>query len=473
MRILICGTGKIARELLKRLGEGWRVTLIDKDKQELDKCHGLFPNIEAVHQEDASSPVVLDEVDVGGFDYVLAMTGNDEVNRVIAEYAEKKQAGHVSVLIHEADNRDKFKDLDAHTIMASTMVAQSLYYYLQDPRVRVTPIASGPATIMEFEAVHHFRAVGRKAKSLNTEGSRLVAIYRGQELIYPDGDTKIMPEDKLVIMGDTETFPQVCDLLECGQPHFPLAYGAGLLVALPREDDEGKLNAILDEGLFISQNTKVKNIRVLCSGACLAPIEERIKDWPHAVEKTELAAEGGVADQVRDIAGQGGFGLIVIPSPSKNLLSSLLSASMTELAKDLDCPLLVARGSAPYKKVLLPFNGAEYAEQALEVTIDLARQLGVEELDAAVVSEPGFITGDDDDHWLESVTNRLDELAHIHKMRIGRQIRKGNPVNEISALSEDYDLIVIGSGKTGKGFLSPNVAEHLARKTACSALLVP
>ena len=473
LRILICGAGKIARELLKRLGEGWRVTLIDKDGDELEKARGLIPNIESVHQEDASSPVVLDNVEVGGFDYVLAMTGNDDVNRVIAEYAEEKKAGHVSVLIHEAEDRDKFSDLDVHTVMASAMVAQSMYYYLQDPRVRVTPISSGPATVMEFEAVHHFRAVGRRALEFNTENSRLVAIYRGKELIYPDADTMIKPEDRMIILGDADTFPQVCGLLECGQPHFPLAYGASLLVALPREDDEGRMNAFLDEGLFIAQNTKVKKVRILCASNCFLSVKDRLKAWPHEVDHTDMAAEGGVADQVRQMADEGGYGLIVIPPPSKNLLSSLVSASLTELTKNLECPLLLARGSAPYKKVLIPFNGESYAEKAMEVTIDMAKQLGVKEVDAVVVNEPGFITGNDGGDWLEEIGARIDELAHIHKMRIGKVTRKGNPVNEISAVSGEYDLIVIGSDKKGKGLFSPNVAEHLARKTVCSALLVP
>jgi nucleotide-binding universal stress UspA family protein len=186
-----------------------------------------------------------------------------------------------------------------------------------------------------------------------------------------------------------------------------------------------------------------------------------------------MADEGGVADQVRQMAAEGGYGLIVIPPPSKNLLSSLVSASLTELTKNLECPLLLARGSAPYKKVLIPFNGESYAEKAMEVTVDMAKQLGVKEVDAVVVSEPGFITGDDGGDWLEEIGARIDELAHIHKMRIGKVTRKGNPVNEISAVSGEYDLIVIGSDKKGKGLFSPNVAEHLARKTECSALLVP
>lgn len=474
MRILICGTGKIARELLKRLGEGWQVTLVDKQQGELDKCPGLFPNIEAMHNEDASSPVVLDKLGVGDFDYVMAMAGDHEVNKAVAGFAVEKGAGHVTALVHDAEHKEELEAMDVHTVMASSMVAQSIKHYLDDPRMRVTAIASGPATIMEFEAAHYFRSVGRRVAELESAGTRVMALYRGKDLLFPGPDEKIKPEDKVVILGDAETFPEVCHLLECGEPHFPLAYGHGLLIALPRESDQARLHAFLEEGLFISRNTKVRNVHVLCTSECFTFMDGQIKAWPQEVETVEMAEEGKVADQVRKLSkDKGGYGLILIPPPSKTLLSSFLRASLTVMAHELECPLLIARGTSPYERVLLPFNGADYAEKALEVTIDMARQLGIEQVDAVMVEEPGFITGGQEGVWLEGVKQRLDELAHIHKTRIGQVVRKGNPVKEIEALSGGYDLMVIGSEKSGKGFFAPNVAEHLARKSACSVLVVP
>lgn len=474
MRILICGTGKIARELLKRLGEGWQVTLVDKQQGELDKCRGLFPNIESMHAEDASSPVVLDKLGVGDFDYVMAMAGDHEVNKAVAGFAVEKGAGHVTALVHDAEHKEELEAMDVHTVMASSMVAQSIKHYLDDPRMRVTSIASGPATIMEFDAAHFFRAVGMRVSDLESQKTRIVALYRGKQLIFPGQEEKIRPEDKLVLMGDAETIPEICGVLECGEPHFPLAYGHGLLIALPRESDQAKLHAFLDEGLFIARNTKVKNVHVLCTSECFAFMNGQIKAWPQEMETVEMAEEGEVANQIRKLSrDKGGYGLIVIPPPSKSLLVSFLKSSLTEMAHELGSPLLIARGTSPYEKVLLPFNGKDYAEKALEVTIDMAGQLGVDRVDAVMVEEPGFITGGQDGEWLEGVRLRLEELAHVHKKRIGQVVRKGNPVKEIEALSGNYDLMVIGSEKSGKGFFSPNVAEHLARKSKCSVLVVP
>ncbi len=53
MNILICGVGYIAQELLKRLGESWKTTLVDKDETILTwRVVGILRNQRLVFPEE-------------------------------------------------------------------------------------------------------------------------------------------------------------------------------------------------------------------------------------------------------------------------------------------------------------------------------------------------------------------------------------------------------------------------------------
>ena len=119
----------------------------------------------------------------------------------------------------------------------------------------------------------------------------------------------------------------------------------------------------------------------------------------------------------------------------------------------------------------MPFNATSKAESALGVAVDLARQFGAE-VAVAVVEEPEFIRGVEEEEWTESVLKRVRELAHIHKFEFEEIIKKGNPVKEVVALAQDFNLIVLGSTTKDKGLFSPHVGEHMAQDVPCSVLII-
>jgi nucleotide-binding universal stress UspA family protein len=146
---------------------------------------------------------------------------------------------------------------------------------------------------------------------------------------------------------------------------------------------------------------------------------------------------------------------------------------MIDLAHSLPCPLLVAKSTQPYEKILVPFDGSRLTEQALQTAIDLAEQIGAG-VTAVVVEEPDFIHGeeDDEDSWRERVLKQVRSLAHIHKAEIEELVRQGNPAREILAVAAQYNLMIIGSSRRKKEFFSPNVGDILVRKSPCSVLIL-
>jgi trk system potassium uptake protein TrkA len=467
MKVLICGAGKVARHLLARLGERWQVTLIDKFEDKLQDPISKFQNVEKVIAADASSPVTLNDAGVADFDYVLALTENDKVNLAICDHAGSQGVSHLLALVNEEENRERFLKIGARPVLGSTMLAKSIHHYLQDPRINLMSLTLGQAEIMEMDVADYFQVVGKRVTSLMDEDWRLVAILRQNEMFFPNSDTFIEAGDRLVIVGRPDSFKILCTKLECGIPHFPLGYGPDLLLALlPGSNHE----ELIKETMHLAQNTKVKSLTVLCSKE-ESDIQQALETWTQTTDIKVVNVEGEVEDDLEERGSQENYGVMVVHPFEASFFVSLAKPTLISLAHSISCPLLVARQTHPYERILVPFNATNKAELALGVAVDLAHQFGAE-VAVAVVEEPEFIRGQEEEEWTDSVLKRLRELAHIHKFEFAEIIKKGNPVKEVVALAKDFNLMVLGSTTREKGLFAPHVGEHMAQDVSCSVLIV-
>ncbi|MGE4290579.1 MAG: NAD-binding protein [Desulfovibrio sp.] len=468
MKMLICGAGSIARELLRQLGDEWRIVLVDKSPERLEQASALNQEVCEILAEDASSPVVLEKAGIGSMRYVLALTGDHRVNRAVADFAHDAGVPHICALVNNPEDARELREKGVHALLAGQLVAANIYHYLQDPRMRVMPLGGGPANLMEVNASEHMLVIGKRAAYFNRRKSRLVGIFRRDKLLFPRPDTVIRSGDRLVILGDTRVFQDVCTLLECDNPHFPLAYGPGLLVAVPARPGQGTA-PVLMEALHLAQNLQIKNVTLL--GAEPDGLSaEHLQTWPQNLG-TEIRPLGEELEAgVRSACREGNFGLVLIPPLEGGMFKALGRPTYVTLARELERPLLVARGTVPYKRVLVPFSGTAMSELALEIAVDAASQLGAS-LAAVIVEQPDFLTGDEEGQWRDKAVARLNELRHIHKAEIEIVERRGNPVREVLAVAENFDLLVIGSTNRDRGLLTPNVGERLAGGAPCSVLL--
>jgi Trk K+ transport system NAD-binding subunit/nucleotide-binding universal stress UspA family protein len=467
MKVLICGAGKVARHLLSRLGERWHITLIDKSEEKLQDLIPKFHNVQKVIAADGSSPVTLDDAGVADFDYVLALTENDKVNLAICDYAGSQGVNHLLALVNEAENKERFQKIGARPVLGSTLLAKSIHHYLQDPRINLMSLTLGQAEIMELDVSDHFQVVGKGTSSLTSDDWRLVAILRENVMFFPDSETVIEVGDRLVIVGQPDSFKALCIHLDCGVPHFPLGYGPDLLLALLPGSNREEL---VKESMHLAQNSKVKSLTVLCSQE-ESDIQQALGTWTQTTDIKVVKVEGEVEDYLEKTGGQENYGVMVVHPFEASFFISLAKPTLISLAHAISCPLLVARQSHPYERILVPFNATSKAELALGVAVDLARQLEAE-IAVAVVEEPEFIRGAAEEEWAESVANVVQELAHIHKFDFEVIIKKGNPVKEVVALAKDFNLLVMGSTTRDKGLFSPHVGERMAQDVPCSVLII-
>lgn len=468
MHVLICGAGLVTTELLKRLGTTWRVTLVEKDRTKTSACLNRCDMVVRTIYEDASSTVVLDEAEIGKQDYVLALTDRDVVNLAVVRHARQCGVIHVLALVHDPALVEEMETLGARVVLVGSLPARHIYQYLEDPRIAVTPLTTGQGEVLEVDTSVYFRMIGRHALSIRGEGWRLAAVFRQGNFLLPDYGTRIEIGDRMVIVGQAGSFQPVCSLVECNSPHFPLAYGRGVLVGLLSGSVEQ--DTVLDEALYLAKYTKVSHIEVVCAeDHC--DVEKKIKEYSHVFD---IQLDSNADDLLRRIAmrvQEGSIGCVVIPPFESALWNRLLKPPMVGLAHSLGCPVLISRGSEPYRRIIVPYHSNAIAELTLEVSIDFAKQVQAE-LSVIIVEEEDFVHGDDWKISPEDLTKRVEEISHIHKIKLEIIHRKGNPVKEITAVAKEYDLLIVGSSTDRKGLFFPHVGELLTETVSCSVLVV-
>ncbi|MCF8044102.1 MAG: NAD-binding protein [Desulfarculaceae bacterium] len=468
-KIIICGAGPVTHELLKRLSGRWEPTLVGQSKENLERAHAVYAGELTTFEGDPSSPVVLEQAGLAEQQYVAALSEDDAVNLAVAQAARQAGVAQVLAVYYQAASQAGFNELGVEALLASATLAREVNHFLEEPDLMVTPLGLGRGAVMELEAEDLPHLVGRRVDSVRGDKWRLVALIREQQLVLPHPHNRIQPGDHLLLLGPADTYGEVCAQLECGLPGFPLSWGHTLLVVLNSKDPD-EHEGLMNEALAWALNSQVSDTVILCrEGQC--DLQAQLNEWPAASQVRVEQAPSGLLERARELCRQGEVGLVVMGKFELTLLESLAKSTLMNLAESLGAPVVLAGGTLPYQKILVPFNGGPRSLAALEVAAEVARQTGGE-VSLAMVEEPEFVRGEDSGPWVEQVQAQAREQAHIHKLSIREEVLRGNPVHEIRKLSSDYDLLVVGGSSRGRGVLSPNVGEHLAEKAGCSVLVV-
>jgi len=139
-----------------------------------------------------------------------------------------------------------------------------------------------------------------------------------------------------------------------------------------------------------------------------------------------------------------------------------------------------------YKNILIPTDGSDTAEMAVEQGIGLASAIGAKVCGLYVIDTSAFIGVPTEAIW-ESMKNLLEEegkkaLATIEELAKESGVEcevllnEGSPYKDIvrTAKDKEIDLIVMGTaGRVGLDrFLLGSVAEKVVRTAPCPVMVV-
>lgn len=136
------------------------------------------------------------------------------------------------------------------------------------------------------------------------------------------------------------------------------------------------------------------------------------------------------------------------------------------------------------KNILVPTDGSEYTEEALEMAIGLAKLTGAKVTTLSVVDREAVMGGPlgVGTETITEILNReaqeavafVKEKCEAANIEVATQVLAGPPAEIIMEESGKYDLIVMSSlGKTGLSkFLIGSVAEKVIRTAKCPVLVI-
>jgi trk system potassium uptake protein TrkA len=203
MHIVIAGAGEVGYNLAKVLCEHHDVYVLEIDERKIETLSNL--NVSVVKGNSANLNV-LKSVGVDRADVFLAVTGNDEVNMLSGVLARRLGARKVVVRVGNPEYVDKPVIRD-HPLGFDLVVCPQLVLANEIANILMIPgfvefitLSGGEANVFEVKAGRGI--AGKTISNLNLPKNVLVvAIFRGEEIVIPRGETVIEEGDVLVVLG--------------------------------------------------------------------------------------------------------------------------------------------------------------------------------------------------------------------------------------------------------------------------------
>lgn len=471
MKLLVCGAGRITDELLKRVSLSWEVILIDKEKSRLSPFSNRFPGVVRVITEDASSPVVLERAGMKEQDCVLAMTNDDSANLAIARFAQEAGIKTVLAVVRDPEKLPEFRRIGVWTVTMATDAARKAYQFIKDPRIRVISLGEGEGELIELAVEKEDEHRLTDVVSRKDTDWRIAGIFRKNQLIFPDEEMVPQMGDRLLILGRADLYARFSSRLAENQLHFPRTYGRQMVLGL-EDNTEQDTAGLLNEAFYLVQATHVETTRVVVKTPS-SEVRSTLERWSESLEINTLETDQDPMKAAQQIVSDNETGFVVIHCPRQSFLKAMYANAVTRFASRLSCPLLCARASDPYERLLVPFNGSLEGQRAIEIAIDLAQQLNAS-ISVIIVVEPVFLKGDpaDVDAWQTARLKQIRELSRVHNVGVKELVVHGNPVKKIAEATENCDLLVLGIKQEGVGIFSLDVAGMIINRISCSVLVV-
>ena len=465
-RLLIVGMGETGSHLASRLCNNWEVAVVDRDPAAIEE-HGLTECHH--HVGDGTSALVLRRAGAEGVNTLVATTGDDETNVEVLRVARALGTENLYASMRSAEFEERYRELGAQVVDRHLSCSALLESRIEG-RTVATNIGLGEGEIMEVQVLANSSVIGQRLADLSPRRWLVGAVYRDGDLIVPHGDTVIQEGDRVLIIGEPEILSSIATHIGAGESEFPLHYGTKV-VAL----GTAGLGGLLGEAQHLLSSSAASHFEVIAApGSSLDPGVRACCDesgFSLTFVNAETAGPLGLAAEAarRDV------GILLLPPEPLSFWSRIgLARSSTVRLIDLfSAPVLVARGTFPYERVVLALAELPWSAAAAQLAIDLVRMMGGH-LTLAVVHQPELVVGAQLRQEIDGTRRVAERLASMYHLSIRVEELEGNPIDVLVRRSEDCDLVVLPYKRRRRSSLtSPDVAQNLIHRVRCSALVMP
>lgn len=216
MRIILIGGSKLAYFLAKQFAsKNYFTTIVNAD---FDEAKSLSRTLKAtvIHGQ-GSNPAILSQAGAYQADVLLALTSQDEDNLIACQIAQKEYGVPRTIaLVNDPENQQIFEQLGITVAFSATQIIASLIEQQTTTGdiQNLLPIAEGKVNVTEIALEANNPIVGKTIDEIQLpNGSLIGCILRQGEVIVPNGETSLQALDRLVVIGQPDSYGQLMRLL--------------------------------------------------------------------------------------------------------------------------------------------------------------------------------------------------------------------------------------------------------------------
>lgn len=212
-KVMLCGGGRISYYLTEMLHnkDGISATVIDNNTERCVQLANLLPYANII-RGDASSRSLLESENISEFDAMVALTGMDELNVMIALYGANYEVPQVITKLGKMDNNSIHDILPIGSTVSPRELCCNMIVrvvrsmkYKTGAATSVHFIADGKAEAIEFQVTEETRHCGEPLKNIRLNKNILVCcITHRRSIEIPDGNSSFKPGDTVIIATNVE-----------------------------------------------------------------------------------------------------------------------------------------------------------------------------------------------------------------------------------------------------------------------------
>lgn len=226
MKIIILGAGQVGATLAENLvSEDNDITLVDNDATRLESLQEKYDL--RVVTGNASSPSVLREAGAADADLLVAVTNSDEINMIACQIA--YTLFNLPTKIARIRNYDYIRESHQlfnddvlpinHIISPENLVKEDILRLINYPgSLQIAFFAEGLVSLVSVKAYYGGPLVGYAISTLSDHlphiETRIVAIFRQDKAIIPQGSTIIEAGDEVIFICATQYISAVMSELQ-------------------------------------------------------------------------------------------------------------------------------------------------------------------------------------------------------------------------------------------------------------------
>ncbi len=195
--------------------EGLSVKLIEIDPERAQWLAEHLPGVLVINGDGTNMDLLMSE-QIGECDALIAATGQEETNLLIAMVAKRLGVKEIIVELGREEYSSLADTIGVHaTVIPRLLTASTILRLVQTDRlVDLAFLKQGQAEVMEVVIAGDAPIIGKPLRSAGLPAGALVGtIIRGSDVIIPHGDSTIQAGDRVITFSSIAAAPRLKSIL--------------------------------------------------------------------------------------------------------------------------------------------------------------------------------------------------------------------------------------------------------------------